>query len=249
MRRIATRYRMLAAQVLSSVAILTAAACCFAAAAEKPLTYVDILHQLTDLDRLTHLQTGCQGGLFSSWDRNSRTPWGANGDAGQYLRVEPNGEAVMMDIDGPGVIYRIWSANPMGKIRLYLDGAQTPSLRVEFPGPVRRQTPALHQTAGLPARQAQSASDCYLPIPFAKHIKITADKAHGEYYHFNYVLFPKDRPVPSFRLPLSAEEQAALASRGGRVVASRARSETPTARPEDDRQDHHHRAGSDGGAL
>ena len=33
-----------------------------------------------------------------------------------------------------------------------------------------------------------------------------------EYYHFNYVLFPKDRPVASFRLPLTAEEQAALAA-------------------------------------
>lgn len=53
------------------------------------LTYVNILHQLTDLDRLTHLQTGTKGGLFSSWDRNSKTRWGANGDAGQYLRVEP----------------------------------------------------------------------------------------------------------------------------------------------------------------
>ncbi len=56
----------------------------------------------------------------------------------------------------------------------------------------------------------QSASDCYLPIPFAKHIKVCADKAHGQYYHFNYVRFPKDRPVSSFRLPLSAEEHSAL---------------------------------------
>ena len=39
----------------------------------------------------------------------------------------------MMDLDGPGVIYRIWSANPMGKIRVYLDGAQTPSYEWNFP--------------------------------------------------------------------------------------------------------------------
>jgi transcriptional regulator with XRE-family HTH domain len=59
---------------------------------------------------------------------------------------------------------------------------------------------------------AQSASDCYLPIPFGKHIKITADKAHGQYYHFNYLLFPKDKPVASFRLPLTEDEQIALTS-------------------------------------
>src|SRR5678816_875992 len=114
----------------------TAAICCGALALisidglAQPagaLSYVSILHQLTDLDRLTHLQTGTKGGLSSSWDRNSRTVWGANGDAGQYLRVEPGGEAVMMDIDGPGVIYRIWSANPMGKIRIYLDHSENPN--------------------------------------------------------------------------------------------------------------------------
>jgi hypothetical protein len=195
--------------LLASAALL-AAVCHAPAQAAPALTYVDILHQLTDLDRLTRLQTGCQGGLFSSWDRNGRTVWGANGDAGQYLRVEPNGEAVMMDIDGPGVIYRPWSANPMGKIRLYLDGAQSPSYEWNFPDLFDGKLPPFVKPLVYRRDNAQSASDCYLPIPFARHIKITADKAHGEYYHFNYVLFPKDRLVPSFRLPLTAEEQAAL---------------------------------------
>ena len=182
------------------------------AAAPKQLTYVDILHQLTDLDRLTHLQTGCKGGLFSSWDRNGTNYWGANGDAGQYLRVEPNGEAVMMDVDGPGVIYRTWSANPMGKIRVYLDGAQTPSYEWNFPDLFDGKLPPFIKPLVYRRDNAQSASDCYLPISFAKHIKITADKAHGEYYHFNYVLLPEDCTVQSFRLPLSDAEQAALSA-------------------------------------
>ena len=197
-------------RTLALAALVTTLACGAPAQSGAPLTYVDILHQLTDLDRLTHLQTGCKGGLFSSWDRNSRTVWGANGDAGQYLRVEPNGEAVMMDLEGPGVIYRTWSANPMGKIRVYLDGALTPSYEWNFPDLFDGQLPPFIKPLVYRRDRAQSASDCYLPIPFAKHIKITADKAHGEYYHFNYVQFPKDRPVASFRLPLTAEEQAAL---------------------------------------
>ena len=105
------------------------------AQAATPVTYVDVLRQLTDLDRLTRLQTGCRAGLFSSWDRNSKTVWGANGDAGQYLRIEPGGEAVMADIDGPGVIYRTWSANPMGNS--YLPGRRVVAeLRVELRRPV-----------------------------------------------------------------------------------------------------------------
>ncbi|MHB8970107.1 MAG: glycoside hydrolase family 172 protein [Pirellulaceae bacterium] len=182
------------------------------APARKTLTYVDVLHQLTDLDRLTHLQADCQGGLFSSWDRNSRTSWGANGDAGQYLRVEPNGEAVMMEIDGPGIIHRIWSANPVGKIRVYLDGAATPTFEWTFPDLFDGNLTPFIKPLVYRRDSAQSASDCYLPIPFAKHIKICADKPHGQYYHFNYVLLPKDQPVSSFRLPLSAEEQAALSA-------------------------------------
>lgn len=175
-----------------------------------PLSYADLLGQLTDLDRLTHLQTGFRGGLFSSWDRNSRNVWGANGDAGQYLRVEPNGEAVMMDIDGPGVVYRIWSANPMGKIRVYLDGAESPTFEWNFPDLFDGNLFPFVKPLVYRRDDPQSASDCYLPIPFAKHIKITADKAHGEYYHFNYVLYPKDKTVASFRLPLAEAEQIAL---------------------------------------
>ncbi|MCY2989150.1 MAG: DUF2961 domain-containing protein, partial [Planctomycetota bacterium] len=183
-----------------------------AALAAEPVTYVEILHQLTDLDRLTRLQTGCAAGICSSWDRNSKTVWGANGDAGQYLRIDPNGEAVMMDSDGPGVIYRTWSANPMGKLRIYLDGAAAPSYEWDFPDLFDGNLPPFIKPLVYRRDKAQSASDCYLPVPFAKHIKITADKKHGQYYHFNYVLFPKDRAVASFRLPLTAAEQAALSA-------------------------------------
>jgi hypothetical protein len=133
---------------------------------------------------LTHLQSGCQGGLCSSWDRNSKTYWGANGDAGQYLRIDPNGEAVMMEIDGPGVIYRTWSANPMGKIRLHLDGAETPSFEWNFPDLFDGKLPPFIKPLVYRRDRPESASDCYLPIPFAKHIKLTADKPHGQYYHF-----------------------------------------------------------------
>lgn len=173
-------------------------------------SYEDVLQHLTDLDRLTVIQTGCRGGLFSSWDRRSHTQWGANGDVGQYLRVEPNGEAVMMDLEGPGVVYRIWSANPMGKIRVYLDGATTPSFEWNFPDLFDGQLYPFIKPLVYRRDNPQSASDCYLPIPFARHIKITADKPHGEYYHFNYVTFPKDQPVASFRLPLSESERQAL---------------------------------------
>ena len=204
-----------------------------AAQSEKPLTYVDILHQLTDLDRLTRLQTGCKGGLFSSWDRNSKTYWGANGDAGQYLRVEPNGEAVMMDIDGPGVIYRTWSANPMGKIRIYLDGAATPSYEWNFPDLFDGKLPPFIKPLVYRRDGPQSASDCYLPIPFAKHIKITADKAARRVLPLQLRPLPQGPAGAQFPAALERRRAGRPLGRRGRVVAPRPRSEAATARPGD----------------
>jgi len=174
------------------------------------LTYVDLLKQLTDLDRLTHLQTGTRAGQYSSWHRNEREQWAFNADAGQYLRVEENGEAVMMDQDGPGCIFRIWSANPQGTLRIYLDGATTPTYELDFNGLFTGDNPPFLKPLVYKRGEQQSASDCYVPIPFARHIRICADKAHGQFYHFNYLRYPDDWSVPSFRLPLTAEETAAL---------------------------------------
>ncbi len=44
------------------------------------------------------------------------------------------------------------------------------------------------------------ASDCYLPIPFAKSRVITLDQPF--YYHFGYKTFPEGTRVETFRLPL-----------------------------------------------
>ena len=73
---------------------------------------------------------------FSSYDPASTSPdnldtWFANGDCGHFLRVEETEgrtEHVLMDADGPGAVVRIWSANPAGNLRLYLDHSEEPAL-------------------------------------------------------------------------------------------------------------------------
>jgi hypothetical protein len=178
--------------------------------AARTLSYVDILRQLTDLDRLMYWEEGIRAGQASSYDRRESESWGSNGDAGQYIRVEEDGAAVMAEIEGPGCIYRIWSANPQGQIRFYFDGAQEPQYEFEFNKLFTGEIPPFDRPIVYKRGEPQSASDCYLPIPFAKSIKITADRRHGQYYHFGYLQFPKDWQVPTFRLPLTEEEQAAL---------------------------------------
>ncbi|MCS7253011.1 MAG: DUF2961 domain-containing protein [Armatimonadota bacterium] len=176
----------------------------------KELTFVDMLWRVVDLTKLPLIEEGVRCAQFSSYDRASKSPdepnWGANRDWGNYIRIEPNGEAVMAEIDGPGCIVRIWSANPQGKIRFYLDGAEQPiefDFQSLFEGKIE---PFIAPFCGYHGRGA----NCYLPIPFAKSCKVTADKPHGQYYHITYVTFPKDWRVETFKLPLNEGQKAEL---------------------------------------
>src|SRR5205823_4485900 len=89
-------------------------------ASSQTLTYIDLVHRLTDLEYLATLpQPGEKCALFSSYDRKSRydsatgkyMDWDANADGGGIIRKEGNKE-VLAEMQGPGCIWRIWSATP-----------------------------------------------------------------------------------------------------------------------------------------
>ena len=84
----------------------------------EKLTYIDLINRLTDLEQLAVLPTPgekCQ--QWSSYDRASKydkasgkyVNWFANGDGGGIIRREGNTQ-VFAEMEGPGVIWRIWSA-------------------------------------------------------------------------------------------------------------------------------------------
>ena len=130
-------------------------------------------------------------------------------------------EKIAAAIPGPGCIYRIWSANPMGTIRFYFDGGTEP-LELDFKSlftkgasdPDRETLARRHEwpfVRPFTYRRSPStfqpswdknwlASDCYLPIPFAKSCIITLDQPF--FYHFGYKTFPEGTRVETFRLPL-----------------------------------------------
>ncbi|MGD0775110.1 MAG: DUF2961 domain-containing protein [Candidatus Solibacter sp.] len=63
-------------------------------------------------------------------------------------------------------------------------------------------------------RVSGSASFTYLPIPYARHCRVTVDPDKTQYffYQINSLEFPDGTKVRPFALPLTAEDQAALAS-------------------------------------
>ncbi|MHC4641702.1 MAG: DUF2961 domain-containing protein [Planctomycetota bacterium] len=197
------------------------------AAGGEELTYIDLINRLTDLEQLATLPAPgekCQ--QWSSYDRASKydkasgkyVGWFANGDGGGIIRKEGNAQ-VFAEMEGPGVIWRIWSALAKdGHVRIYLDGAAEPVVDLPFIGYFNRENePFTHEAL---VHMTARGQNCYVPIPFQKSCKITAEGDWGAYYHFTYTTYPKGTIVPTFKRQLSPKETAAL-DKAGKALARR----------------------------
>jgi hypothetical protein len=188
----------------------------FSSSAET-LTYTDLVNRLTDLEYLATLPApGDQCAQWSSYDRKSRydeatgkyVGWDANGDGGGIIRKEGD-QLVLAEMQGPGCIWRIWSATPKeGHVRIYLDGASEPAVDLPFVGYFDHQNAPFTRSAIV--HTVAMGWNNYTPIPYQKSCRIVADQGWGAYYHFDYETFPKGTQVPTFKRELSAEENAAL---------------------------------------
>lgn len=201
-------------------------------AGAETLTYHDLIDRLTNLERLSVLpQPGEQCAQWSSYDRHSRydaatgryVGWDANGDGDGHIRREGT-EVLMAEMEGPGCIWRIWSATPKGgRVKIYLDGASEPAVDLPFLG----YFDGKHEPFTRPALVHTVARgwNNYTPIPYQKSCRIVAEPDWGLYYQFVYQTFPKGTTVPTFKMQLSAEESRAL-DRANEVLAKNNYSET-----------------------
>ena len=181
------------------------------------LTYVDLVKRLTDMEALSVMPVpGEKCAQWSSYDRASKydpatgkyVAWDANGDGHGIIRREGNLQ-VFAEIEGPGCIWRIWSAKPEnGRVMIYLDGSEKPAVDLPFKAYFDRK----HRPFVYPAlvHYTASGANCYVPIPFQKSCKIVAEDGWGAYYHFTYSTFPKDTIVPTFDRSLPGEALLAL---------------------------------------
>lgn len=186
------------------------------------MRYRELLSRLTDLSLLClPPEPGERGGCMSSYDRASRydpasgryLQWGANDDGSGCIRTLDDGSIVAFEADGPGVIWRIWSALPKdGPMRIYLDGAPEPAVEMPFadwfdkePGDV----PPLNLPE-LSARLSRGRNS-FIPVPFRKKCRVELGPGWGNYYHFTYTLFPEGTPLPAFAERFSRDGLIALA--------------------------------------
>ncbi|MEZ5966716.1 MAG: glycoside hydrolase family 172 protein [Planctomycetota bacterium] len=191
------------------------------------VTFASAVDAMTDLVRLTRAaDPGDRTIQFASQDRRSLGPeqpgWFANSDGfggetqpgfAAVLRApdaDGNGSFLVADVDGPGIVVRTWSAGMAGTLRVHLDGAEAPV----FEGPgydflARRSRAWLDATKlGVDVRDAFVQEDAdYLPIPFARHLRITWDGNVRElhFYHVQVRILPADTAVTTFRIADVAE--------------------------------------------
>ena len=202
--------------------VTTLLICGFLAAARvssaaETLTYVDLVGRLTDLEHLATLPAAGEKCVqWSSYDRRSRYDsatgkyigWAANGDGNGIIRKEGDTQ-VFAEIEGPAVIWRIWSALAnQGHVKIYLDGNEKPAVDLPFDGYFNCENEPFTRPA-LVHTTARGRNN-YVPIPFQKSCKIVGEKDWGRYYHFTYTTYPKGTILPTFKRELSAAESKAL---------------------------------------
>ncbi|MCW1887644.1 DUF2961 domain-containing protein [Luteolibacter flavescens] len=189
--------------MIARIATLLLAIAPLGSHAAETLSYRDLVTRLTGMERLASpVVAGERGGASTSHDRDSAydaatgayRDWGANDDGWGFIRKEGNGQ-VLVDLEGPGVLWRVWSAKPeQGHIRIYLDGSTTPIVDKPFRSlfdDLEKEYPGLAMTLSR-------GRNTFIPIPFAKSCKVVMSEGWGAYFHATHTLFPKDTKVSTF---------------------------------------------------
>ena len=186
------------------------------------LTFPDLLRRLYDLTMLAvPPQPGERGGTFSSYDRRSRytattgqyEAWDANNDGSGYIRQE--GESIVaFEAEGPGVIWRVWSALPeTGHIRIFIDEKPEPVVDMAFCDFFERfgvETPPLNFPKLTPT--LSRGRNRFIPIPYNKSCKVLLDPGWGRYYHFTYTTFQSGTTLPQANDQFTRDATIALAT-------------------------------------
>lgn len=202
-----------------------------------PVTTGALIDEMADLHRLTDFPDPAYKTIqFSSYDRRSAIPggprWFDNSDGFgrepianfESVLREPEGDApgeyLMCDVEGPGAIVRLWTAQIGGSIRMCLDNSETPL----YDGPaeaffLRPYDPFLEGsgvTAEVLADTFYQRNAAYTPIPFAKRCRIvwTGNHQDTHFYEIQMRTYGAGTDVVTF----SPEDVKANAERIQRVA-------------------------------
>lgn len=153
---------------------------------------------LIDPSQIAEVRPVAEVAAFSSYDRTGNND---DGFSGKYscLQRERDG-CVIADVQGPGAITRMFFPEPFpeGPLEFYFDGEKSPRLS----GTVSELIMSHHVPFVLPlAGYGLGGTFSYVPIAFAKSIKIVVRAPVVHFYMVNYVRFNGDVHVSTFSPP------------------------------------------------
>jgi hypothetical protein len=159
------------------------------------------IEELYRLDLLPRFRQSVAVGSISSHDRTGGNDDGFSGKY-SYVRKESDG-LVIADLQGPGVIYRIWTPTPTDDItEFYFDGEETPRIRLPFRDLFTgEQSPFLAPVAGFGGGGFYS----YVPLPYSKSCKIIVRAERVQFYQINYATYSKSAGIITYPGPDSKE--------------------------------------------
>ncbi len=179
---------------------ISGAACSAAKAADAQAIGLDAFCRL---DLLADIAQEVRVGSFSSYDRTGGNDDGFSGTY-SFLRETPEGK-VVAEMDGPGMITRIWTATPNDDIvDFYLDGEASPRISIKFRDMFTGTNyPFLAPLAGRRIGGYYS----YAPIAYAKSCKVVV-RGGFYFYQINYATFAEGSAIKTFEPKPSAEYTA-----------------------------------------
>ncbi|MFI5378827.1 MAG: glycoside hydrolase family 172 protein [Tepidisphaerales bacterium] len=203
-------------------ALVVVAAGQMAVAQGKAITLESLLNEMIDRDAVARWpEPSFTAKQTSSYDRASKTPddpktWYANNDTSQFYGHEDRDgrrEWIMLDADGPGAIVRFWNTAPHigGTLRFYFDGAEKPAIEGKS-GDLLIGNALVEKPLAIfnaPVSKTQGGMNLYLPIPYAKHCKVTYSEddpknplanANSRYYNIEYRTYPAGTNVKTFTM-------------------------------------------------
>jgi hypothetical protein len=221
--------------------ILVLIVLCLPVSGQPKITLCSLFDEMVSMERLTHMPGHNYKSIqFSSYDRRSISPyeegWFANSDGfgrepipnfDQVLREpDENGIGVYLicDVQSPGVILRLWTANFSGNLRVFLDDMETPL----YEGGAQDffwRMPEILTGGDFPEGLFRQFDAVYFPVPFSERLRIewigNLNEVH--FYHVQLRVYDDDAVVE----PFSRQAYDRCAARVEEVVSILAGRELP----------------------
>lgn len=144
------------------------------------------LDLLKRIDLLPAYRTGQLVEQLSSYDRTGGNDDGFSGKY-SYIREE-NGQLVLADLKGPGVIQRIWTPTPTNDtLSFFFDGEKTPRIVISFMDLFSGKVfPFVKPVCG----NEVGGYYCYIPIPYSKSCKVVFSGKKIMFHQIQYRNLP-----------------------------------------------------------